>query len=482
MDITIDDRTIEANRGESVLQAAVRHGIEIPHFCYHPRLSIAGSCRICLVKVEGVPKLMPACNLSVAPNMKVSTLAPEVGRAREQVMQFLMLNHPVDCGICDKAGECRLQDYEFAFGPPRSRSLDAKHHKRKLHDLSPRIQLDNERCILCSRCVRFTREISKSNMLGIVERGAHAVVERLDPDSVDDAYSDNVIGICPTGALLSRDFLYQSRVWFLEPVRSVCTGCSRGCSIDLWRRKKEWRLRSLGEERNSMLYRVTVHDNPEINGPWLCNKGFDQHKLAARERTLSPTLGDVPASIGQAIAKARELIAAARSPAALVSAQASNEELDAFKAALGQRFRVYAREDSVAQPGEVVEDDFLIKADKNPNAYGVRERFGWKALTAADAQAHDLFVVWGDWGDYAMFGRARVIHLSSFARQRDRHPDVHIPLSMTFERSGTFCNFEGKPNRFEKVLDKPPLVEHAADVFAQLEAELAVLQRLPEAS
>jgi len=112
----------------------------------------------------------------------------------------------------------------------------------------------------------------------------------------------------------------------------------------------------------------------------------------------------------------------------------------------------------------------------------VRERFGWKALTAADAQAHDLFVVWGDWGDYAMFGRARVIHLSSFARQRDRHPDVHIPLSMTFERSGTFCNFEGKPNRFEKVLDKPPLVEHAADVFAQLEAELAVLQRLPEAS
>ena len=136
MELTIDDRTIVANRGESVLQAALRHGIEIPHFCYHPRLSIAGSCRICLVKVEGVGKLMPACNLSVAPNMKVSTIVPEVGRAREQVMQFLMLNHPVDCGICDKAGECRLQDYEFAYGPPRSRSTDAKHHKRKLHDLT----------------------------------------------------------------------------------------------------------------------------------------------------------------------------------------------------------------------------------------------------------------------------------------------------------------------------------------------------------
>jgi NADH-quinone oxidoreductase subunit G len=482
MEITIDNRTIEANRGESVLQAALRNGIQIPHFCYHPQLSIAGSCRICLVKVEGVGKLMPACNLSAAPNMKVSTLAPEVDRAREQVMQFMMLNHPVDCGICDKAGECRLQDYEFAYGPPRSRSTDAKHHKRKLHDLSPRIQLDNERCILCSRCVRFTREVSKSHMLGIVDRGAHAVVERVDPTSAEDPYSDNVIGLCPTGALLSRDFLYQSRVWFLEPVRSVCTGCSRGCSIDLWRRKSEWRLRSLGEERNSMLYRVTARDNPEINGPWLCNKGYDQHKQASRQRMLTPMLGDAPAAIEQALGEARDLIARARNPAALVSAQASNEELDAFKTTLGARFCVYTREDSVAQPGEVVEDAFLIKSDKNPNSHGVRERFGWKALTAADAQAHDLFLVWGDWGDDDAFGGARVIHLAAFARQRDGRADVQIPLSTTFERSGSFSNFEGKHNRFEKVLDKPPLVQHAADVFAQLETQLAGLLALPEVS
>ena len=130
----------------------------------------------------------------------------------------------------------------------------------------------------------------------------------------------------------------------------------------------------------------------------------------------------------------------------------------------------------------MVEDDFLIKADKNPNSFGVRERFGWRTITAADAIAHDLFLVWGDWDDYEMFGRARVIHLASFARQGDRHADVHIPLSTTFERSGSFCNFEGKRNRFDKVLDKPPLVQHAADVFAQLEAELAGLQKLPEAS
>jgi NADH-quinone oxidoreductase subunit G len=250
----------------------------------------------------------------------------------------------------------------------------------------------------------------------------------------------------------------------------------------MWRRKKEWRMRSLGEERNSMLYRVTAHENPEINGPWLCNKGFDQHKLMSRERTLTPLLGDAPASVEQALARARDLISQARSPAALVSALASNEELDAFKATLGARFSVYSREDSVAQPGEVVEDEFLIKADKNPNSHGVRERFGWRTLTAADAQGHDLFLVWGDWGDYAGLGSAPVIHLASFARPRDRHADVHIPLSTTLERSGTFCNFEGKRNRFDKVLDKPPLVQHAADVFAQLDAELAAPQEIREAS
>jgi len=241
-------------------------------------------------------------------------------------------------------------------------------------------------------------------------------------------------------------------------------------------------MRSLGEERNSMLYRVTARENPEINGPWLCNKGFDQHKLAGRERTLTPMLGAAPASIERVLAEACDLIARAVNPAALVSAQASNEELDVFKATLGARLRVYARQDSVAQPGEVVEDEFLIKADKNPNSHGVRERFGWTTLTAADAQAHDLFLVWGEWGDYDGFGDASVIHLASFARQSDRHADVHIPLSTTFERSGTFCNFEGKRNRFEKVLDKPPLVQHAADVFAQLEAALVGPQKLQEAS
>jgi len=463
MQLTIDDRTIEATEGERLLHAALRHGIEIPHFCYHPNLSISGNCRMCLVKLEGIPKLMPACNVAVAAKMKVQTAAPEVLRARQAVMQFMMLNHPVDCGICDKAGECRLQDYQFAFGLPRSRSNDPKRHKRKLYALSPRIQLDNERCILCTRCVRFTREVSRTN----------AFVERVTTNGFEDPYSDNVIGLCPTGALLSRDFLYQSRVWYLEPVRSVCTGCSRGCSVDLWRRKKEWQLRAPGEDRSRKIYRVTAGENPQVNGPWICNKGFDLHRSMARERAL-PMLDGAPATLERALERARELWRLARSAAVLVSAHASNEELDVFEAALkkdpASPVRIYTREDCKPAPGEVVEDELLIKADKNPNSYGVRKRFGAAPLAASDTHDHDLCLVWGEVESYAELGRARLIHLSAFAPRCERQADVVIPISMTFERSGSFFNFEGKLNRFEKVFDKPPQVEHAAAVFERLGA------------
>ena len=469
MNITINGRPVEAKEGERLLTVAQRHGIEIPHYCYHHKLSTPANCRMCLVKVVDVPKLMPACTVSVAANMKVETEAPEVMRARQAVLQFQMLNHPVDCGICDKAGECKLQDYQFAYGVPRSRSDEPKHHKRKLHDLSDRIQLDNERCILCSRCVRFTREISKSNALGIVDRGGHSYVERTGPDGLHDPYSDNVIGLCPTGALLSRDFFYKSRTWYLEPVRSVCTGCARGCSVNVWRRKEQWRLRMFDDGKN-VVYRITAYSNPDINGPWLCNKGFDLHKSMARERALQPMLRGAPAPLDAALAQAGVLLAEAKRPAAFASAQASNEELEALAslaATVGERLTVYVREDCQPAPGEVIEDDLLIKADKNPNSFTARQRFGTAGFAPGNGN-HDVILLWGECQDYTRFGEATLIHLAPYATQGPRQPEVFIPLSTSFERSGTFCNFEGKVNRFEKVFDKPPGVQHAQDVFARL--------------
>lgn len=466
IELKIDNKMVAAHEGETVLQAALRHGIEIPHFCYHPCLSIAGNCRICLVKVGGRPKLMPSCNLAVAPNMEIETASEEVAEARRAVMRFITLNHPGECGICDKAGECRLQDYHVKYGEPEPISIEPKSRKPKFYELSTRILLDGERCILCSRCVRFTQEVSGSHQLGIVERGSHARVERLETGAFDDPYSDNVIGLCPVGALLSRDFLYRSRVWYLEPVRSVCTGCSRCCSVNVWRRNRHWHLRALGEELNRTAYRVTPFENPEINGPWICNKGYDLHRFMARQRLLQPMIGGRGASVEEALAEARRLLAAAINPAALVSAHASNEELAAFQAALGPRLAVYSREDYRPAAGEVVEDGLLIRADKNPNSHGVQTLFGRRPYGVING--HDLLLVWGDNAEYASFDGARVIRLASFCTQQELPADVLLPVSTTFERSGSFSNFEGKVNRFDKVFDKPELVQHAGELFGRL--------------
>lgn len=466
IELKIDNQTIEAQEGETVLEAALRHGIHIPHFCFHPCLSIAGNCRICLVQVNGRPKLMPACNLPVTPGMEIGNDNEPVRAARRAVMQFITLNHPVDCGICDKAGECRLQEYQMKYGDEPF-AIEAKHHKPKFYDLSERILYDGERCILCSRCVRFTREISGSFQLGIVERGSHSRVERLDSGKFDDPYSDNVISICPVGALLSRDFLYKSRVWYLEPVRSVCPGCARGCSINIWKRSHHWQLRSLGAEKNRMVYRVTPCDNPEINGPWICNKGFDLPKqLMKRARVLRPQVLGATVPLDETIGEAKRLMAKAQNPAALVSAQASNEELDAFKQAFGDRFTVYTRQDVAPAAGEIVEDQLLIKADKNPNSAKVRELFGEKPYNPA--AGHDLILVWGEGVTLGSLGSATVIHLASYDEPQDTRAAVVIPISTFLEKSGSFTNFEGKANCFQKVFEKPELVQHAGELFGRL--------------
>jgi NADH-quinone oxidoreductase subunit G len=465
MEIKINGQIVEAEAGELLLNVALRNGIEIPHFCYHPCLSIAGNCRICLVKVEGQPKLAPSCNLTVMDGMEVTTDSPEVQAAREDVMQFILLNHPVDCGICDKAGECRLQNYQIKYGNIDPLALEHRHPKPKFYDISERILHDAERCILCSRCVRFTHEISKSEQLGIVERGHNSRVERLADKPVDDPYSDNVISICPVGALLSRDFLYQSRVWYLESVRSVCTGCSRCCSINVWRRNRHWFMYNLDPALNRKAYRVTPCENEAINGQWLCNKGFDQHKLHDRPRALAPLVNGTKATDAEMLKAAKDLVNKAVKPAAIVSSQASNEELQAFKSALGNVFTVYTRADFAPQAGEVVEDEFLIRADKNPNGLTAKRLFGEGKFNPTTG--HDLVLAWGDNLNYAELSGAPVIHLGSASGQ-EQQAAVFVPISTTFERSGTFTNCEGVDNSFDQVFEKPAEVLHAEDFFRRL--------------
>lgn len=474
IDFFINGHPVQAEDDQTVMQAAKANGYFIPYFCWHPQLSVPGNCRICMVEVEaeGGGWLDIACNMPVTKGMRVLTDSERVRARRKETLQFVTLNHPVDCGICDKAGECTLQDYHYEYNGSPSISRDAKVHATKHFPLSERIVLDNERCILCTRCVRFTREVSGSNALGVISRGDHSLIRPVGDGAFEaDAYSDNVIDICPVGALLSRAFLHKARVWYLQPTPSVCPGCERGCAIDIWHRKPEWKLKALDPKANACIDRVTPRDNPAVNGPWVCNKARDLARVLERARAGQPLCKGQPVPLANALDVARALLAAAAHPVALVSSWASNEELAAFKASLAGRFTCYVKPDQQAEPGEVVEDGLLIRADKNPNTAGARALF--PALPADPRAAFtpdtDLVLVWGEGFSFAQLPpKARIVYLNAWLQPENGHADVFLPISTMTERSGHYTNFAGVESAFQACFVKPAGVVHAAEAFAAL--------------
>jgi NADH-quinone oxidoreductase subunit G len=469
--IFINGQPVEADRDQSVLEAALANGFYIPYFCWHPNLSIAGNCRICAVQVEGRTWAEIACNMPVTEGLRVLTDSDLVKEYRKSILQLLTLNHPVDCGICDKAGECKLQDYHYEHNGEPSISREPKVHLTKFHPLSERIVLDNERCILCTRCVRFTRQISKSNGLGVVQRGDTSLVRAAEDHRFDaDPYSDNVIDICPVGALLSRPNLYRSRVWYLKATPSVCPGCARGCTVQIWHRKPEWKLKALDARHNNSIERVTPLENPQVNGPWICNKGRDLAKIFERPRAEGAMLKGTPVSLKVAIERAQALIEDAKRPIALISSWSSNEELAAFSRTLAPRFRTRVKQDWLPQPGERLEDDLLIRADKNPNSKAGLALFPEKddGASALPADA-DLVLVWGEGFDFARLPRrARIIFLNAYLQPENGHADVFLPISIQTERRGHYTNFEGTVSAFEPCFARKASSADAESVFEAL--------------
>jgi NADH-quinone oxidoreductase subunit G len=476
----IDGVSMQAEDGQTVIQAARANGVDIPHFCWHPELSVPGNCRICMVEIEqekGDPWFDIACNMPVTAGMRVLLNSDISKKLRKDTMAFITLNHPVDCGICNKSGECTLQDYHYEHNGAASLSRDPKTHATKFFPLSDRIMLDNERCIMCTLCVRFTHEISKSHALGAVNRGDHALIRPAeDADFNNDQYSDNVIDLCPVGALLSRELLDHARVWYLQPTPSVCPGCERGCSINIWHRKHEWKLNALDPKLNTRIDRVTPLENPAVNGSWVCNKARDLAHLFERPRAEQAMQQGRSVDLAAATAEAARLLAGARRPVAIVSSWASNEELAAFHAAVGNRVRGFVKADHSPLPGEVIEDHLLIKPDKNPNRKGALALF--PALPDDVAQAltpdTDLVLVWGEGFDGAAIpAGASVIRLNGYDHASNSKADVFIPISIQTERSGHYTNFAGVVTAFEACFPMKPSIAHAEQLFAALGAASA---------
>jgi NADH-quinone oxidoreductase subunit G len=337
--LSIDGRSLTVEKGKTVLQAAIENGIQIPYYCYHPALGVDGSCRVCIVRVEKMPKLQTACSTVCTDGMVVDTKSDEVTEARARVFEFLLINHPLDCPVCDKGGECPLQDYSYTFGPDASRMdfprrvFDGEGVKGDV-DFGPTLMLNRQRCILCTRCVRFMKVVDGDAQISIQDRGYGSQIETFQEEGVRSLLSGNLMDVCPVGAITTRDYRFKSRPWDNPTaVDTVCTRCSKGCATTVWlRAKPEW-------AKGPQFARITPRFNPEVNGYWMCDIGrFDYHFVEGDDRLRRPLVRDAasglqqPANWHDALVKLREAFGAASEVARagirfLSSAHASIEEL-----------------------------------------------------------------------------------------------------------------------------------------------------------
>ncbi len=450
--IILDGKELEVESGRTIIEAARENGISIPHFCWHPKLSVAGNCRICLVEVEKLPKLVIACATQVTDGMVVHTANPKVSNAREAVMEFLLINHPLDCPICDEAGECKLQDYAYKHSVGYSRFNEDKVHKPKRVELGPHVLLDTERCIMCSRCVRFCEEIAHKPQLTFTMRGDHVELTTFPGEQLDSPYSMNTIDICPVGALTSREFRFKARVWEMSSTETICPGCARGCNMNSW-------------VRNNEILRQTPRNNPDVNEYWMCDPGrLDTFKhVNADNRIKTPLMKKeeelVEVGWDEAIAKAAsELKTFKRSEIAVIgSPYATNEENYLFQkfatAVLGTKHVDFKR-----HVVEGDEDDILIRADKTPNSLGAREvgvRPGEGGLSfneiikgIREGAVKALYVmddnIAADPAVAQVLGRLELMIMNaSIENETTRFADIVLPSSTFAEKHGTFTNFQG---------------------------------------
>lgn len=493
--ITIDGRAIEVAAGRKIIEIADDVGIEIPRFCYHPDLPIDGNCRMCLVEVEKMPKPVIACNTDATDGMVIKTVntSAAIQEAVRGVLELLLVNHPVDCPVCDQAGECSLQDFYMDYGLYSSRiELDEKVKKRKAIPLGPLVVLDQERCVLCSRCVRFTDLITKTGELQFFNRGDHTVIGTLEDKPLNNPYAGNVVDLCPVGALTSRDFRFKCRVWFLNYTDSVCAGCSTGCNLRI-------------DHQQGNIYRLVPRRNVEVNRSWLCDEGrMSFHTLERGQRITNPAAringGATRAEIDWQSAFAEiennfTAIVKEHGPAAVVglgSALATNETLYLFKRyfydLLGSDevdFRLADEEAKVT----AAEDELLRHLDKHPNTMGAlllgikKESWGGLAglLNAARAGAIRALML--------LYYRPLVGNESAEVEQRlaelleqieytvvlSPHEEswmakarLLLPVAAWAEEEGTYTNFNQLVQHTAAALRPPGQARPALEVLREL--------------
>ncbi|MEK7384608.1 MAG: 2Fe-2S iron-sulfur cluster-binding protein [Elusimicrobiota bacterium] len=457
----LNGREVEAEEGRLVIDTAKEAGVEIAHYCHHPGLGNPGNCRLCVVEVAGAPKPMPSCRLAVKEGLEVRTDTDTVKRAQAGVLELHLVNHPLDCPVCDQSGECGLQDYYMKVGQYQSQVREDKEHKGKRIEAGPHVMLDQERCILCTRCTRFVDNITKTHELGIFSRG-HDQVLALAPGKVlDNAYSGNVVDICPVGALTDRDFRYKVRVWYLDKTDSICPGCSRGCAISVHTNtKRPWHNDGKRVARLKPRY-------CEVNGHWMCDDGRYGFADLDADR-LGKVLQLHPERVELSWADmAEELAGRLDGVTVVASGMLSNEDWAAFKDLFVDTLKTHDFYFS-AEPDQIgIEDELLRRREKVPNLKGAEVlglRSGSFDQLAKDIEGgkvsclyvieRDLSKVWGEDRAKALLAKVPCVILQG-PNKGVLGDLVHyrLPATAYVEEDGQFTNFEGKVQAYKKALD-----------------------------
>ena len=465
--LTVDGVEVTVPRGTRVIEAAERVGVVVPHYCYHPGIPTRpAQCRMCLVEVEGEGKLQPSCVLEARDDMVVHTDSERAKLARKSVIEFLLVNHPLDCPICDAAGQCMLQDYAFETGQLQSR-LDEEKLVRGRDKISDDILYFADRCIICTRCVRFMRDVAEDDSLIVAERGERAYIDTFPGEELDNPFQGNIVDVCPVGALVHEDFLFKPRFWDMDSTSSVCPGCSTGCNVSI-------------ATKENQIVRLKPRHNPDVNAYWMCDYGRKHLVMGNRGiRTEVPLLrrdGSLtPADWADALEAVASRVGSLEGAGgeALVSPESSNESLYFFRRLLEQMgvdggvFRVEQGETATLEGFPKLK----LREDRAPNAGGA-ELFGFRRAEGPPPADGDVLAVledplrdrdesFGSDADWFLYVGSR---LSPAAR----NADAVLPVTYFAEMRGTFTNFEGRVQRFEQALQPPGVARPGWMVLTRL--------------
>lgn len=447
--ITIDGNEIEVEEGLNLIEAAAQIKTKVPHYCYHPGLNPDGNCRMCLVQVEKIPKPVIACKTGAAEGMVVHTKTPEVEKMRSSIMEFLLVNHPLDCPTCDQAGECRLQDYYMDYDRIPSRYQEEKVKKDKMVDLGAGVMLDEERCIVCTRCVRVCQEVAQNEELYVQERGNHSMVATFPGKPMSNPYAGNTVDACPVGALTSKDFRYKKRVWFLSETESVCPGCSRGCNISL-------------HHADRKVFRLKPRHNDEINKYWMCDFGRHDYKFINENRRLRAGYqqdGSFKESLYQkALEQLAHKISAyqASELAFIAHAQESNEAISEFVEFAKNDFQADHVYFSKHDPKDPYSDDILITADKNPNMAHI-QTLGLKSVDQITSDVKAILIQRNlSDADLKVVQDKGLTVIALFSTNPTKVDDIAqtiFPIPTYAEQEGHFTNIQGTIQKFKAAFE-----------------------------